>query len=97
MALSMANCMAIVSKANDKEKATTRKRLQWGMVGSAGSPQVTITPASLSLVPAVARYSLETVSWPAGMMADLETVGARSPSGNTLRFPLGALGHSRSV
>ncbi len=58
VAHSNASCMAATSSANDEVNTAPRRSLRWGMVGSAGSPRVTITPAPPSLVPAVAELSV---------------------------------------
>ncbi len=75
------------------------------MVGAAGSPQVTITLAPPSLVPAEAEPSVSTVSWSSRRRMVWRhvsavgggSVGASLPSGNTFHCPLTAQGHSRSV
>ncbi len=75
------------------------------MVGAAGLPRVTITPAPSPLVPAEAESSVQTVNWPSRrrmVWRHVSAVGGGSvdaslPSGNTFHCPLAARGHSRSV
>ncbi len=85
--------------------AAPQRWLRWRMVGSAGSPQVTIIPTPPSLVPAEGEPSVKTVSWPVRRRMVWSHVaavsggfmGAHLPSRNTFHCPLGAQGHSRSV
>ncbi len=58
VAHSIATCMAAASSANDEVNTAPRRWLWCRMVGAAGSPQVTITPAPPSLVPAEAEPSV---------------------------------------